>query len=164
MLPGQTGQAALSVSSADDAAPGSYSVSVMVSDVAGSEHNGSGDASYTVLAPTGDSEPPSAPTGLAADLKLKHVNPGAYFVASIQQTQQEADKIIRRHIPWRGWRDLPSGRKGIVGDFQMAGQYSLDACQGGGGHHRISPERKPRAHEQATGKYTLRSVTITEDE
>lgn len=96
--------------------------------------------------------------------KLKHVHPGAYFAASIQQTQQEADKIIRRHIPWRGWRDLPSGRKGIVGDFQMAGQYSLDACQGGGGHHRVSPERKPRAHEQPTGKYTLRSVTITEDE
>jgi subtilisin family serine protease len=74
LLPGQTGQAALSVSSADNAASGSYGVSVTVSDVSGSEHRGSGSAGYTVLESAGDSEPPSAPTGLSANLKLKHVN------------------------------------------------------------------------------------------
>jgi hypothetical protein len=74
LLPGQTGQPSLAVSSAADAAPGSYSVSVTISDTTESAHDGSANAAYTVLASVGDSEPPSAPTGLSADLKLKHVN------------------------------------------------------------------------------------------
>lgn len=74
LLPGQTVQATLAVTSADSSVPGSYGLSVLISDLAGSTHNNSGDAGYTVLESAGDSEPPTAPTGLSANLKLKHVN------------------------------------------------------------------------------------------
>jgi len=73
LLPGQTGQTALSVTSVDNAAPGSYDLQVAISDVAESTHIGSGSADYTVLGSAADSEPPTAPTGLSANLKLKHV-------------------------------------------------------------------------------------------
>jgi hypothetical protein len=74
LQPGQTGQATLAVTSADSAAPGSYGLSMLVSGLAGSTHNNSGAADYTVLESPGDDTPPTAPTGLSADLKPKHVN------------------------------------------------------------------------------------------
>jgi hypothetical protein len=74
LQPGQTGQATMAVTSADSAVPGSYGLNVLVSDLAGSTHNNSGAAGYTVLESPGDNDPPTAPTGLSASLKLKHVN------------------------------------------------------------------------------------------
>jgi hypothetical protein len=73
LQPGQTGQATLSVSSADDAAPGNYGLNVVATDAAGPTHNGSGDAGYTVLESPGDNEPPTTPTGLSAKAKGKNV-------------------------------------------------------------------------------------------
>jgi len=74
LQPGETGKPALSVTSAANALPGSYGLSVLVSDIAGTTLNGSSEASYTVIEPQGDNESPADPTGLLADLKLKQVN------------------------------------------------------------------------------------------
>jgi hypothetical protein len=74
LQPGQAGNTPLSVTSAANALPGSYGLRVSVSDVAGTTLSSSSKASYTVAEPQADNEPPSVPTGLSADLKLKQIN------------------------------------------------------------------------------------------
>jgi hypothetical protein len=72
--PGDTGQATLSVISSNDSGPGSYGLSVMVSDDAESMHEGSGNATYLVTVTQSDTESPTPPTGLSTSAKRKHVN------------------------------------------------------------------------------------------
>ena len=61
------------VTSAVNAPDASYPLRVTVADPAEPLHSGSGVADYVVL-PTADGEPPSAPSGLSANVKRKHVN------------------------------------------------------------------------------------------
>jgi hypothetical protein len=70
--PGQTDQATLSVTSSSNASEGTYKVSVQITDSLESTHTASGSADYVVLVDT-DTEPPTAPTGLSASIKRKHV-------------------------------------------------------------------------------------------
>jgi len=74
LLPGQTGQATLYVTSADDAFPTTYGLSLVVSDASEPTHNISANAIYVVneVSPD-DAEPPTPPTGLSASLKGKNV-------------------------------------------------------------------------------------------
>jgi hypothetical protein len=98
--------------------------------------------------------------------QLKHISENAYFAACSMPTQKDADRIIKRHIPeWRGWRDLPSRRRGTVGDFQMTGQHTLESINPETIERKAldSPKKKkPRPHEVPPGPGVLRSVVIEE--
>jgi len=74
--PGATGTASLSVTSAATALPGSYSVQVDTSDAQQAVHTGSVATTYVIddIAPAGDAEPPTIPTGLSANANARRVN------------------------------------------------------------------------------------------
>ena len=71
--PGESGMATFSVTSAQNAGQGFYSVAVDSADSSEPTHSVSDSALYEVLA-VADTEPPAAPDGLTASVKRKQVN------------------------------------------------------------------------------------------
>ena len=56
--------------------------------------------------------------------------------------QEEANEYIRLQYPNWVWADRVTKIKGVRGDQQVAGTYSLDLCQGGSRYHQCSPNRE----------------------
>ena len=94
---------------------------------------------------------------LFVPLALKHKSPIHYTMACRARNQREADRIIAMGAPqfiskeearrFKGGRDRV---RGIKGEAQAAGEYSLDLCQGGFGS--LVKERQLAKHVKASGK------------
>jgi len=67
--------------------------------------------------------------------------------------QEEANEYIRLEYPNWVWADRVTKVKGVRGDQQAAGTYSLDLCQGGGRYHTCSPNVRgsTRTPDKITG-------------
>jgi hypothetical protein len=76
LSPGGSGSATLQVTSPGTAAPGSYNLQVTASDTEEAVHHTSKTATYVVneTTPAGDTEAPTAPSGLTASANTKQVN------------------------------------------------------------------------------------------
>ncbi len=95
VLPGNTGQATLAVTSPLSAAVGSYNARVNVTNTSTTSSTASGTATYTVLTST-DSVPPTAPTGLVASVKRQQV--GLSWQASTDNVDVSGYRVFRNGV------------------------------------------------------------------
>lgn len=56
--------------------------------------------------------------------------------------QEEANEYIRLQYPNWVWANRITKIKGVRGDAQAAGSYSLDLCVGGFNYHSCSPDER----------------------
>lgn len=75
--------------------------------------------------------------------KLQHLSPTLYKLACQAKTQEQAGRYIRIAIPDFDISDKTPWYAKVTKDaIQAAGDYSLDACQGGSRYHEPSKDNR----------------------
>jgi len=84
---------------------------------------------------------------------LRHINLMMFEIARACRTQDNADRIVEAVDVRMVRREAITKVKGVRGDQQVAGTYSLDLCQGGGRYHECSPDERgsTRTPDKITG-------------